>query len=248
MRYRMRSRLGGNGKQKMKIIQNNKLRAYSTVDAVLDTHEPKWTSLPAFAAGVARFKGHIAEIQELEQTQASRSGAASEKSYALESVGSAAFEVCAAVHAYAVVQQDYALEGRVDFSRSSITLGRGSSVVGRCRDIHAAATAHVADLADYGITAAKLTALKKKIDAYEVSLSKPRQQVATSSAATVSLAEQFTEADTELNKCLDKLVYQFKDSAPDFFNEYQTARSIVNIRGGRKTNDAPVPAPAPTPA
>jgi hypothetical protein len=232
----------------MKIIQNNKLRAYSTVDAVLDSHEPKWASLPAFVAGVARFRGHIAEIQELEQTQASRSGAASEKSYALESVGSAAFEVCAAVHAFAVVQQDYALEGRVDFSRSSVTLGRASSVVARCRDIHAAATVHVADLGDYGITAAKLTALKKKIDAFEESLAKPRQQVATSSAATVSLAEQFTEADTVLNKCLDKLVYQFKDSAPDFFNEFQTARSVVNIRGGRKTNEAPAPTPVPTPA
>ena len=234
----------------MKIIQNNKLRAYSTVDAVLDTHETKWTLLPAFAAGVGRFKGHVAEIQELEQTQASRSGASSEKSYALEAVGSAAFEVAAAVHAFAVVQQDYALEGRVDFSRSSITLGRGSSVVGRCRDIHAAATANVADLADYGVTAAKLTALKKKIDAYETSLSKPRQQVATSSAATVALAEQFTEADAVLGKCLDKLVYQFKDSAPDFFNEYQSARSVVNIRGGRKTVDTvtPAPTPVPTPA
>ena len=185
--------------------------------------------------------------QDLGQTQASRTGAANEKSYALEALGHAAFEVGAAVHAYAVTTEDFALEGRVDFSRSSIRLGRESSVVARCRDIHAAATAQVADLADYGITAAKLTALKKKIDAFETSLSKPRQQVATSSAATVELAEKFSEADTVLNKCLDKLVYQFKDSAPDFFNEYQSARSIVNIRGGRKTNDTPTPTPTPTP-
>ena len=41
----------------MKITQNNKLRAYTTVDAVLDTHETKWTALTAFAAGAARFKG-----------------------------------------------------------------------------------------------------------------------------------------------------------------------------------------------
>ena len=232
----------------MKIQQNNKLRSYTTVDAKLDKHESKWTGLAAFAAGAARFKGLIGEIQDLGQTQASRTGAASEKSYALEALGNAAFEVGAAVHAFAVAQEDYALEGRVDFSRSSVTLGRESSVVARCRDIHAAATEHLADLADYGITAAKLTALKKKIDAFEASLSKPRQQVATSSAATLALAENFSEADTVLNKCLDKLVYQFKASAPDFFNEYQTARAIVNIRGGRKTNDTPTPTPVPTPA
>jgi len=229
----------------MKIIQNNKLRAYLTVDAVLEAHETQWTALPAFAAGAARFKQIIGESQDLGQTQASRTGAASEKAYALAALGNAAFEVGAAVHAFAVAQEDYALEGRVDFSRSSISLGREASVVARCRDIHAAATAQLADLADYGITAAKLTALKKKIDAFETSLAKPRQQVATSSAATVELAEKFSEADAVLNKCLDKLVYQFKDSVPDLFNEYQTARSIVDLRGGRKPTDAPTPTPPP---
>ncbi len=100
----------------------------------------------------------------------------------------------------------------------------------------------------YGITQTKLTALKKKIDAFEASLAKPRQQIAESSAATQTLQAQFAEADTILNKRLDKLVYQFKESAPDFFNAYQTARSIVDLRGSRKTNDTPTPAPAPQPA
>ena len=79
-------------------------------------------------------------------------------------------------------------------------------------------------------------------------LQKPRQQIATTSAATQTLAQQFTMADTILNKRPDKLGYQFKDSAPDFFNAYQTARSIVSLRGPRKTNDTPSPAPVPQPA
>ena len=51
------------------------------------------------------------------------------------------------------------------------------------------------------------------------------------------------ERDNRNWPCLDLV-----NSAPDFFNEYQSARSIVNIRGGRKTNDTPTPAPVPTPA
>ena len=231
----------------MKTTQNNKLRSYGATQAVLDTHETKWTTLPAFAAGVGKFNSIVTEINDLAQTQASRTGASNEKSYALNSLGDAAFEAGAAVHALAVSEQNFALEGRVDFSRSSVTLGRESSVVSRCRDIHAAATEHVADLADYGITPAKLTAFKKKIDAFEVSMSKPRQQVAESAAATITLAERFKDADEVLNKCLNKLVYQFKDSAPDFFNEYQSARTVVDIRGGRKTNKT-TPTPTPQPA
>jgi hypothetical protein len=232
----------------MKAIQTNKLRAYQAVQAVLETNETKWGTLPAFATAVGEFTAIIPEIQTLAQAQASREGASNEKSYALAALGNAAFEVGAAVHAYAVTTLDFALEGRVDFSRSTIGYGREATVLARVRDIHAAATEQLANLGDYGITQAKLTALKKKIDAFEASLAKPRQQIAAGSAATTSLQAQFAEADAILNKRLDKLVVQFKASAPDFFNAYQTARSIVDIRGTRKTNGTPAPTPAPQPA
>ena len=232
----------------MNSTQSNKLRAYQTVELVLDTHKPTWESLPAFVTAVGDFIAVIPEILSHAQTQTSREGASNEKAYALASLGNTAFEIGAAVHAFAVTTQDFALEGRVDFSRSTIVNGRESSVLSRARDIHAAATASLASLADYGITQAKLTAFKKKIDAFEATLGKPRQQIATSSAATTTLSQQFNEADAILNKRMDKLVLQFKDAAPDFFNEYQTARSVVSLRGGRKTNDTTTPTPVPTPA
>lgn len=242
---RLASLVGAHHKN-MKIVQNNKLRSYGATQGVLDTHESKWSALVAFAAGVTKFNSIVTEINDLAQTQASRNGASNEKSYALDALASAAFEVSAALHAYAVAQEDFALEGRVDFSLSSISLGRESSVLSRCRDIHAAAVEHAGDLADYGITAAKLTALKKKVDAFEGSMNKPRQHVAESAAATVTLAERFKDADEVLNKCLDKLVFQFKDSAPDFFNEYQSARIVVDLRGGRSVSKvSPTPAPQP---
>lgn len=225
--------------------QSNKLRAYQAVELVLETHQAVWESLPAFATAVTEFTAVIPEIQSLAQTQASREGASNEKAYALDALGKAAFEIGAATHAYAVTAQDFALEGRVDFARSTIVYGRESAVLARVRDIHAAATASLANLADYGVTQAKLTAFKKKIDAFEASLGKSRQQIATGSAATTTLAQQFAEADTILNKRLDKLVVQFKESAPDFYNEYQTARSIVDIRGGRKPIVTPTPQPQP---
>jgi hypothetical protein len=83
-------------------------------------------------------------------------------------------------------------------------------VLARCRDIRAAATANLASLADYGITQAKLTALKKKIDAFEALLAKPRQQIATSSAATQTLPQQFGAADAILNKRPDKRCFSSK--------------------------------------
>jgi hypothetical protein len=225
--------------------QTNKLRAYQAVELVLEANQSVWENLPAFVTAAGEFTALLPEIQALAQAQASREGASNEKAYAHAAVSEAAFEVGAAVHAYAVTTQDYALEGRVDFSRSTIGYGREASVLARVRDIHAAATAELANLADYGVTQAKLTALKKKMDAFEAVLAKPRQQIATGSAATQSLQGKFNEADAILNKRLDKLVFQFKTGAPDFFTAYQTARNIVSLRGSRKTNETPAPAPQP---
>ncbi len=228
----------------MNTTQTNKLRAYQAVDLVLESNQSIWESLPAFATAVGEFTAILPEIQALAQTQASREGAANEKAYALAALGDAAFEIGAAVHAYAVTTHDFALEGRVDFSRTFVIAGREAAVLARVRDIHAAATVQLTNLGDYGITQAKLTAFKKKIDAFEAALAKPRQQIVTGSAATQNLQAQFNEADAILSKRLDKLVVQFKTSAPDFFNAYQTARSVVDIRGTRKSKATPAPTPA----
>lgn len=48
-----------------------------------------------------------------------------------------------------------------------------------------------------------------------------------------------------LSQRLDKLVVQFKTSAPEFFNAYQTARAIVDLPATRKTDVPPAPAPQP---
>jgi hypothetical protein len=234
-------------RQSMNNKQTNKLRAYQAVELVLETNQTTWAGLPAFVTAAGEFTALIAEIQVLAQAQASREGATNEKGYALAALGDAAFEMAAAVHAYTVVTQNFALEGRVDFSRSTIVYGREASVLARVRDIHAAAAEQLANLADYGVTQAKLTALKKKTDAFEALLAKPREQIASGSAVTQSLEVTFHEADQVLTKRLDKLVFQFKTSAPDFFNAYQSARSVVNLPGSRKTNETPVLAPAPTP-
>lgn len=90
------------------------------------------------------------------------------------------------------------------------------------------------------MTAAKLTALKKKIEAFQAVQPKPRQGRVTSSAATSQLPQLFTEADSVLNERLDALVVQFKATQPVFFNEYAAARVIVDNPGGRGSRDANV--------
>ena len=89
---------------------------------------------------------------------------------------------------------------------------------------------------------AKLTALGKKIEAFKKVQTRPRQGVAKKAAANKALPRLFLQARNILTRRVDRLMVQFKASAPEFFAEFETARKIVNqpgSQGTRATNATP---------
>ena len=234
----------------MNSTQTNKLSMYLAVQAVLEAHQDAWQSLAGFAAGASELDENISSIGALAQTQSQKNGASADKAQTFDELVAAAFEVAAATKAFATATADKELAAKVDYSRSEVGSGRDSLVLARCRSIYAEANAVVSSLADYGVTPAKLTAFKKKTDAFQSAQVKPRQGRATSSAATKALPELFALTDELLNDRLDGLAIQFRDSQPAFYGEYTTARVIVDLPGGRanKQTKAAATANAAVPA
>ena len=222
--------------------------AQSTV-GIANNYESAWQSLPAFAESVEELESLVAQIvSRAEAQQNSPMAASAEKMQAFQVLVDAAYETAAALHACAVAGSNQELAKRVDFSRSDVAEGSDSRVVSRCQGIHSAATENLDSLADYGVTSAKLTALKKRIETFQAAATKPRQTAAAISAATRQLEHLFDALDTVLKKRLDKLVVQFKESQSAFYNEYRAARRIVRTAGSRSTKEAnvvPVPNTVP---
>ena len=229
--------------------QANRLNCYVATLGVLQSEKYKsvWSSKVALSKAVTDLEDVVSQISDCAQVQESRDGAAAEKAQTLQELGDAAFEVAAAVKSCASASGNKYLAGQVDFSRSEITKGRDSSVLARCRAIHAAASDVLSSLADYEVTAAKLTALKKKIDAFDAAQSKPRQATTSGSAATKDLTRLFRQAAEILTERLDGLLVPFKATEPTFYNEYQSARVVVDAAGGRASRESNVvSAPNPT--
>lgn len=203
--------------------------------SVLQNNENKelWASKVALSQAVTELDEIVDTINDSARRQAAKNGAASEKAQSVRVLGDAAFEIAAAVKSCAVAGSNKYLAGQVNFSRSEITKGRDSSVLARCRAIHAAASEVISSLTDYEVTPAKLTALKKKIDAFDTAQSGPRQATASSSAATKELVKLFQQASEIFNDRLDGLIVPFKSTEPTFFNEYRTARAILDGKGSR---------------
>lgn len=223
----------------MNAKQQSKIRMLLSPQAVLATNQEVFKNLAGFVETAEELDTVIGQIQNVAQLQESRSGGSESKAQALRFLGDAAYEVAAATYAWARASGDAQLARRMSYARSEVTQGREVAMVARCQDIHAAATECLGSLADYGVTAAKLTNLKKRIEAFQEALTKARQDQAESTAATKALPKLLSLADTLLRDRLDKLVFQFKAANEDFYNKYTTARVIVDRAGGRSEPEQP---------
>ena len=79
------------------------------------------------------------------------------------------------------------------------------------------------------VTQAKLNSLKQRLKTFDALRVLPRNATGSAAAATKALERSFPEADRLLSNCIDKLVWQFRGSAPEFYDKYQTARAIVDV-------------------
>ncbi|MBI4327987.1 MAG: hypothetical protein HY674_22380 [Chloroflexi bacterium] len=224
--------------------QENKLSMYLAVKAVCDRNTSTWQTLQAFADGYTEFGAHLQNIQTLSQSQSqATTGLAADKQQLREAMAAAAVEIAGAASAYAKKVKNNDLAAKVNVSVSDIMGGRDTTAADTARNVHAAATANLANLGSYGITAAKLTALKGKIDAYAASISKPRDARASTKTATEQMSAEFDAADAALADQMDSLMPQFQPANAAFVTDYQNARITVRSGGGGKSKPTPPPTP-----
>jgi hypothetical protein len=169
-------------------------------------------------------------------------GPAADRRKALKHLGDEAHAIAGAVHALAVDTDDASLALRTKLSRTKVTQGGNAAVVARCKAIHQAAVGNAEELKDYLVTAGDLTSLKKRIDGFDALKTRPREKIATSSAATKRLPRLFRQVATLLNSRIDKLMVKLKAAQPDFYGEYRASRVVVSAaarakKAGKKAAD-----------
>ena len=241
----------------MNNADENRLTMVTTTTGVILKYKDVWEDHAAFARGFAALGAEQETIEEQALIAAGASGAAKAKQLALQALGRAGEEIIGAVLSYAAENALPELAAKVDFAPTAFLAGKARAVVTRANGVHGAATAVLTELADRGITAAKLAAFKKKIDAFDGIKTSPRAAIVQRKAANLLLPKLVRTAVNILNDQLDGLLVQFKDTHPNFYEEYFAARAIVDTRRTPlhldKKHSAfnqpnPTPTPTPTPA
>jgi hypothetical protein len=86
-------------------------------------------------------------------------------------------------------------------------------------------------IAEYGITPANLTSLKKEIDDFYAYISQPRSDIITRSQATAKIDDMVKMQMSLLKNRLDKMIESLPDDKQEIKNEYRAARVIIDIPG-----------------
>jgi hypothetical protein len=228
--------------------KKNKFAMAQAVNTVLlkKDFQSIWQTMPGFVKLQGKLAAEIAFIiKNAPQTVRRKTGSADAKDAARQALCKGALVTAGAVSTYAHDVGNKELLVRVDTNLTLLTSGRGQDSHDKCADILAAATANLAALADYNVTQASLAALQQLLDDYELLLPQPRVTIGSIKGVGQAIDASLERIEGILTQGLDKLMLQYEDSQPAFFNEYTNARIIIDLPGNHGNGDNPTPPPAP---
>ena len=232
--------------------QRSKLKSFLALITVCEkpTHRALWNALVAFTTVFDQFRSRIALVDAHTVVQgADRSGITRQKEEATRLLIDLDEEIAGALVAYAMLAGDQALRQKARVNRSDLEKlpdtdidDHATMILAAARALPNPAPAGKPAAADMGITPGKLDTLATRIETYNLLLGSPRAARGEISNATRGIETAIAEADELAKDGLDKLMLQFRGT--DFFNEYQSARKIVDQ--GSRSADEPAPAPPST--
>lgn len=203
------------------------LRMYTAVDVVLTNFAAVVATVPALAAFQTELQSNISALlsnAEIQDTAAD--GVAVDKEQKRLSLCRSSATMAGIVKAMAEETGNTLLAAQMDITYSDLLRLKDGILAERCTTIHDAANDNLAALANYNITAARLTALTAAIDAFKNANTAPRSAEIEITAATTTVALTIKETKSLLEKRMDKVMEDFRDSNVDFYNQYKAARVV----------------------
>lgn len=119
---------------------------------------------------------------------------------------------------------------RVYFTANNFYKFREAELIGIITNLHREATAELANLAPFGVTAATLAALQSANNAFGAIMKNPNAAIAKRKSATDRIAILLPEAISILETRLDNLIVALNGSQPQFTAIYNTVR-VLNKTG-----------------
>ena|ERR1035437_819889 len=224
----------------MNSYQKSKFKSYQLIVIEKNNNPEIAATIPYFAQGVDQLAALLPEIELLSVTQdKDLTGITEDKNELADKVIDHLIEVSGAVHSYAEQNGNKALQSLVNYKSAKVVrLDQ--------HDLIAAATIvldeaqKIPELSNAGISPEELSEFNEALTRLKNSTSNRREAGIEQSGSTKRIAELFSRAEDIKKNTLDRLAPQFQRKAPEFFNKYKAAATVIYKHAAKKT-DATTP-------
>ena len=220
--------------------EKNKMSMFNAVEAVINKYKEIVDAIPPLAEAITKFRQSMAEIfKRNDEYLGVTEGAVAAKNNSLDDLVERAFRLGTALYALGRKTDNEQFKSAGDMSITDITHMREPDIEQYCSKIAVLARASATELADFKVTAEEMDAFDKALDTYQQLVDSKDAKAAESKAARKALYECFDKTDEILTEDIDTIVELAKISNPDFYEQYQAARTIRDLGGHYSKNGKP---------
>lgn len=210
--------------------QENVLGMYYTVQELCNQHTDIWKSNRPFRTVFEQFQEKLPLIEQYRNTQiVNNTGIAQTKNQRREDLIEQAYFIANRLQSFALETKNTTLLSQINYTRTDFGRYRDMNLTGLCNTVLENAKLYLGDLKEYNVSEELIQALDKSIKNYTEYLAKPRASQTSVKIATTNLAQLFSETSELLKERLDRDIEVFYKSHPDFYNQYQNARRLIQV-------------------
>jgi hypothetical protein len=219
--------------------QNAKLNMAQRVSDVCAENRNLYGTITPFTTAVDELNTSIEDIRRVEKEQSSTSvtGASRVKHEAEDAMVDQSLMTANCLYVIGFTTHDPELLLLSSVSAASFYKTEGNEKLALATRILDLATQHAAELAPYGETVG-VARMQEVIERYRPTISKPMNTIGNRKQKTTSLYQLFAALDSVFYDKLDKLIVLLKQSHSDFYNEYKTARNLINTSARHRKTES----------
>lgn len=225
----------------MNTREKNKNEMFGKVSGFYNTEKTTFAGLPGLVAAFNDITAIHKEIDLNEKViMEGTSGKVNSKDVSQDQLVQTALVFAGAIYGYAAAEEDVELLTFADLNSKSFGKLRDAEVPLVVEKILDKADELGAGLIPFGTTEEARTAARTKLDDYIEKFGSVSSGKITKKSAREMTTKLFAKADTKL-KVLDKLMLSFKESNPELFSRFSTARIIYDKSATHKGGEDETP-------
>jgi len=212
----------------MNKTQSNQIRMFLSTQSFLDTNTSTWNGIPRLVNYKNMLDEIISRIHSKTETTKLDVGVTQKKDLLKENIASKTSMLSGILQIIATEDNDMDLVNAIKITKSDLRKLKESDIDSTVKNITTKATEKLEVLTEFGITQDVITELLTSVQDYNVLIGKPRTILSQRYAALNKIEELFDEGNTILKLKLDKAMVLFRELQPEFYQGYQSARTIVD--------------------